>query len=313
MLFRSPLGRKLFFYRSITPLPVVALALYFLTRARPPTGQTDALLDALGPLLGLGGAALRFAVTGAVPEGTSGQNDRLEAVVLNTRGPYAWVRNPLYVGNLGLVLGLLCVANDPWVWGIGLGFFFFEYAFIIRAEEAFLRTRFTHAFDDYCAKVPRWVPRTTAAFPGQPTVAQVGIFSRIALSVTHGGSTVSLPACPVSVTAAGTATTTPTTPPPPATGGAAAGTAVTTGSATLSWSKPTLNSDGTALTDLAGFVVEYGTDSAALSQRVSVADPNLTRYTVPNLGKGTWYFTVISYTATGLQSDVAKLVSKTIS
>ncbi len=164
------LGRVLFKFRSVTPLPVVALLVWLLWRSRGVPGPggplVDELLDLVGVGLGILGEALRFYVTGWVPDGTSGQNDRLEATVLNTRGPYAWVRNPLYLANLLLVLGLLCVANDPSVYLVGLGFFFGEYFFIIRAEEDFLRGRFVHAFDDYCAKVPRWLPRLSAAFTG---------------------------------------------------------------------------------------------------------------------------------------------------
>ncbi|MBS1150207.1 MAG: phospholipid methyltransferase [Myxococcaceae bacterium] len=164
------LGRVLFKFRSITPLPVVALLLWLLWRSRGAAGPGGPLVDELLEVTGAGlcvlGESLRLYVTGWVPDGTSGQNDRLEAVVLNTRGPYAFVRNPLYLGNLALVLGLLLVAHDPLVYALGLGFFFGEYFFIIRAEEDFLRGRFAHAFDDYCAKVPRWIPRRSPAFPG---------------------------------------------------------------------------------------------------------------------------------------------------
>lgn len=164
------LGRVLFKFRSITPLPVLGLLVWLLWRSRGQAGpggfQVDEGLERAGIGMCVLGEALRVYVTGWVPDGTSGQNDRLEAVVLNTRGPYAWVRNPLYVGNLLLVLGLLCIANDPWVYAIGLAFFFGSYFFIIRAEEDFLRGRFVHAFDDYCAKVPRWIPRLSPAFTG---------------------------------------------------------------------------------------------------------------------------------------------------
>ena len=150
------LGRVLFKFRSVTPLPVLALLVWLLWRSRGAAGPGGPLVDELLDVLGVGlcvlGESLRLYVTGWVPDGTSGQNDRLEAVVLNTRGPYAWVRNPLYVGNLLLVLGLLCVAHEPPVYAVGLAFFFGEYFFIIRAEEDFLRGRFVHAFDDYCAK-----------------------------------------------------------------------------------------------------------------------------------------------------------------
>ncbi len=127
----------------------------------------DLLLDVLGIAVALAGQALRFYTLGQVPEGTSGQGDVLQATTLNTRGPYAHVRNPLYVGNLGIVLGLLLIANDPWVYAIGLGFFFGEYFFIIRAEENFLRGLYGAQFDEFCARVPRWVPRLSPAYEGK--------------------------------------------------------------------------------------------------------------------------------------------------
>jgi protein-S-isoprenylcysteine O-methyltransferase Ste14 len=170
---RSPLaavGQVLFRLRGLSPVPVIALLGFLLWRTRGaigPGGATiDALFNVLGVLVASAGQALRFYTLGQVPEGTSGQGYALEAVTLNTRGPYAHVRNPLYVGNLGIVLGLLMIAHQPWVYALGLGFFFGEYFFIIRAEEAFLRSRFGERFDAFCDSVPRWFPRFTPAVPG---------------------------------------------------------------------------------------------------------------------------------------------------
>lgn len=162
------LGQTLFRLRSLTPVPVIlaCLALLYRSRGLPPVGGEglDALLDGLGLTLACVGQALRFYTLGWVPEGTSGQNLTIQASTLNTRGPYSYVRNPLYVGNLGIILGLLLIANDGWVTLLGLGFFFGEYFFIIRAEENFLRGRFGAAFDEFCQKVPRWVPRLSPAY-----------------------------------------------------------------------------------------------------------------------------------------------------
>ena len=164
------LGQTLFRFRSFTPVPVLVLMGWLLFRSRgeygPGGALTDAVFDQVGLLFALLGQALRFYVLGWVPEGTSGQSNRLEASVLNMRGPYAYVRNPLYVGNLLICLGLMLIAHDVWVYALGLTFFFGEYFFIIRAEENFLRDKFGVAFDDYCAKVPRWMPRSTPAFGG---------------------------------------------------------------------------------------------------------------------------------------------------
>ena len=84
------------------------------------------------------------------------------------------------------------------------------------------------------------------------------------------------------------------------------------GTATLVWQKPSLNTDGTALVDLAGFIIKYGTDPASLSQTVTLTDPAATRHTLQSLGRGTWYFTVAALTAAGVESDLSPLVSKTI-
>lgn len=165
------LGQTLFRFRSFTPLPVLVVLAWLLWRSRGAFGPggmaLDGALDVAGLLLALVGQALRFYTLAWVPEGTSGQRDVLEAQVLNTKGPYAHVRNPLYVGNLGICLGLMLIANDVWVYAVGLGFFFGEYFFIIRAEEDFLRSRFGATFDAYCSKVRRWVPRLSAASEGR--------------------------------------------------------------------------------------------------------------------------------------------------
>ena len=165
------LGSVLFRFRSFTPVPVIAFLLWRLAQTRGvagPGGPTvDALLDVTGLFCAFIGQALRFYTLGQVPEGTSGQGSVLEATTLNTRGPYAYMRNPLYVGNLGIVLGLLLIAHDVWVYAIGLGFFFGEYFFIIRAEENFLRGLYGAQYDEFCQKVRRWVPRLTPAYDGK--------------------------------------------------------------------------------------------------------------------------------------------------
>jgi hypothetical protein len=106
-----------------------------------------------------------------------------------------------------------------------------------------------------------------------------------------------------SSTPAPTPGTTPTT--TPTTVGA-------TGTATLIWQRPSQNTDGSPLVDLAGFIIKYGTDPAALSQTVTLTDAAATRHTLQNLGRGTWYFTVASRTAAGVESDLSPMVSKTI-
>lgn len=168
----SRVGTTLFRLRSITPLPVIAFLAWQLFRTREsygPGGPTvDAALNVLGVMLCLAGQTLRFFTLAQVPDGTSGQDPTLEARSLNRHGPYAYVRNPLYVGNLGICLGLMLIANEPWAYVLGLGFFFGEYFFIIRAEESFLRAQFGATYDEFVARVPRWIPRLTPAYPPSP-------------------------------------------------------------------------------------------------------------------------------------------------
>jgi hypothetical protein len=84
------------------------------------------------------------------------------------------------------------------------------------------------------------------------------------------------------------------------------------GTATLNWSAVTRRSDGSALTDLAGYKVYYGTSPGALNQVVVVADPRVTTYRVTHLAAGTWYFAVAAYTSSGAEGPRSGVGSKTI-
>ncbi len=84
------------------------------------------------------------------------------------------------------------------------------------------------------------------------------------------------------------------------------------GTATLDWTPPTLNSDGTALTDLAGYTVYYGTAPDKLSQSVKVTNPGLSAFTVSNLASGTWYFAISAYSTSGTESVRTDVISTTI-
>ena len=86
----------------------------------------------------------------------------------------------------------------------------------------------------------------------------------------------------------------------------------TTGSATLSWTPPTQNTDGSSLTNLAGFRIVYGTSSAALNQTIEIANPGLATYVVTGLNSGTWYFAVKAYSSAGGESELSNVASKTI-
>jgi hypothetical protein len=159
--------------------------------------------------------------------------------------------------------------------------------------------------------LPSWLGINSAngTLTGTPGAAHAGTYANIVISVTDGRNTASLPAFTIVVTPP------PAAAPPAATtsGAATAGSGsplTTNGTATLRWVPPTVNADGSPLTDLAGFVVRYGRDPSDLSQQVSLPSPTTTSYTVANLTSGTWYFGVASFTAAGIASDVSAVVSK---
>lgn len=139
---------------------------------------------------------------------------------------------------------------------------------------------------------PSWATFSTSsgALTGTPTASHVGTYSGIAISASDGTSRTSLPSFSIAVNAAGSST----------------------GSATLSWTPPTSNTNGSTLTNLAGYRIYYGTSSSNLSRTVQVANAGVTRYVVPDLSAGTWYFAVRAYTSTGGESATSNTASKTI-
>jgi protein-S-isoprenylcysteine O-methyltransferase Ste14 len=149
-------GRLLFRWRSFTPVPLLVVAALLIWRSRGPASPWWLVA---GLLLCVLGQALRAWVLGQVQDGTSGQNEKLIAVALNTTGPYALTRNPLYLGNFGIVVGLCLVAHDPVLLVVATVLFALQYRAIIAAEEDFLRGRFGAGFDAYCARVPRFWPK----------------------------------------------------------------------------------------------------------------------------------------------------------
>jgi hypothetical protein len=142
---------------------------------------------------------------------------------------------------------------------------------------------------------PSWLSFNTATgrLSGTPTAA--GTASNIIIRVSDGTASASLNAFSITVAAA------PTTPPP-----------ATIGSATLSWQAPTLNTDNTPLTNLAGYRIVYGTDQNALDQTITISSPGTTTYVVDGLTAATWYFAVRAFTSDGAESANSPIGSKTI-
>lgn len=153
------IGNFLFKYRDVV-FPVVLLGLVFATRPVLAGGDVrrDHWLDLVGIAIAMAGQALRILVIGFVYVIRGGRNKQIYAETLVDGGLFAHCRNPLYVGNILIVLGLIVVHNSVWLYLVALLFFVLAYLAIVLAEETFLRTKFGAAYDAYCARVPRFVP-----------------------------------------------------------------------------------------------------------------------------------------------------------
>jgi len=79
--------------------------------------------------------------------------------VLVSRGPYAWSRNPMYVGVLAVILGQAALFASPRLLAYAAAVFLGFHLFTVLYEEPAHRRRFGAAFDEYCRRVPRWIPR----------------------------------------------------------------------------------------------------------------------------------------------------------
>jgi len=138
--------------------PIVLLTVAFGTRPRlaGDSMATDHLVDAIGIAVALLGQSLRVLVIGLVYITRGGQNRQVWANALVDTGMFAHSRNPLYLSNLLLFLGLALVHNGWAMYLIVLPFFVLAYICIVAAEEHFLYGRFGDTYADYCRRVPRW-------------------------------------------------------------------------------------------------------------------------------------------------------------
>jgi hypothetical protein len=87
---------------------------------------------------------------------------------------------------------------------------------------------------------------------------------------------------------------------------------VSSGTATLDWTPPTENTDGTELTNLAGYKVHYGTTAQNLDSTIEVSNPGLSSYTVTDLPSGTYYFAVTAVSSSGEESPLSGVVTASL-
>lgn len=137
---------------------------------------------------------------------------------------------------------------------------------------------------------PSWASfdETTGRLSGTPSAADVGSHEDIVITVTDGEHTKDLPEFAVNVVER------------------------SNGSATLAWTPPTQNVDGTALTNLKGYQIHYGMQAGEYDQTVTVNNAGVSSYVIENLAPGTYHFAISAITTSGAESEMSGEASKTI-
>ena len=140
------------------------------------------------------------------------------------------------------------------------------------------------------ANRPAWATfsTTTGRLSGTPAATDVASYSNIIITVTDGTAQTSLASFSIAVVQ------------------------VATGNATVSWTAPTTNTDGSTLTDLAGYRIAYGRSSTVLDQSASITNASISTYQLTNLATGQWFFAVYAVNSSGVESDVSNVATKTI-
>lgn len=136
---------------------------------------------------------------------------------------------------------------------------------------------------------PAWASfdSATGELAGTPGTGDVGTYGDIVISVSDGEASAALDAFSISVEA------------------------LANGSATLSWTPPTENEDGSTLDDLDGYTVHWGKEPGSYTQSADI-ESGLSSYVVEGLTTGTWYFAMRAYNTSGIHSAYSNEASKTI-
>ena len=112
----------------------------------------------IGLVVTISGQAIRGATIGLAYIIRGGKDKKVYAEKLVTEGIFNHCRNPLYVGNILMLLGVGILSNSLIYVGILIPLFLFIYQAIVLAEENFLRRKFGAQFEQYCQRVNRWLP-----------------------------------------------------------------------------------------------------------------------------------------------------------
>jgi len=152
---RVTIGNFLFRTRNAL-FPLLYLTLFV---SQQQVSQNAVAMLLAGAAIALLGQGIRVLTVGLDYIVRGGRQRKVYADSLVQTGLFAHCRNPLYLGNLLMIIGFGVAANNPWYLAIAMPLFFLGYACIIAAEECYLLERFGDDYRHYCARTPRLLPR----------------------------------------------------------------------------------------------------------------------------------------------------------
>ena len=170
------LGEKLFQWRDYTAIPIFM----FILLIASPSARTATI----GTLLILAGEGIRVYTVGFLGQTANERDAQSEFVI--SHGPYALIRNPLYVGNMVVILGVLIYAGTPIVGLLALVFFGFQYHCVVKYEESFMLAKFGEEYQRYMERVPAWIPIKVPMvedFPVPPSITAAIKMERKSITV----------------------------------------------------------------------------------------------------------------------------------
>ena len=138
--------------------------------------------------------------------------------------------------------------------------------------------------------LPAWATfdTSTGKISGLPTIANIGVYENIVVSVSDGVDSASLKGFAVTVNQSAS------------------------GQITLSWDAPTENMDGSALTDLAGYRIYYGKNPGQYDQQIQIENPSVTTYVVDELDSTTYYFAATAFNSSGVESSFSSEITRSV-
>lgn len=145
------MGEKLFQWRDYTPIPLIILVLW--------TAEATVFSATLGLLLLIFGELFRVYAVAFIGSVSRTRNTSSAGANLISSGPFGMMRNPLYVGNFFITVGIAVFGGVWWVVFIGAAAFIFQYHCIVKYEEELLKKKFGEEYLQFMKDVPAWIPK----------------------------------------------------------------------------------------------------------------------------------------------------------